>query len=201
MKWGYRQMFIWKGEFFSNRTRKYLLPIMIKNGSFTKLFMRICVAAVGIDDAILNDIGKEYKEHLFILIDVLSTKDINKDIEGTFKSIREHPYYETDYSFDLNNKYRMFVFKFPSFYINALYNFKKGRYSKMLDVKNIRQIFKSSKQEKIKKVLLKDNHDDFIRDLEKNFNLRDINISDLEEHDFPPHEREEVFNKILFENE
>jgi len=202
MIYGNNKLAIIKGNFYKNRSHKFVLPILIRSygKSMTLLYNTMCKAAVGVNDQTAANLGITYYRHLFILIDVKATKvkiaqtQLYKDFASFMKVIRSHEAYEYDYCYEQDMQ--MIILKLPEKYSEVIEEFLKGSYSKMLSEEEIERIFTRDKDAHTKSVLKKDisMKSQFTEEVKKNFFMDDSPQVDWYEFDFPPEHKEEIFN-------
>jgi hypothetical protein len=125
----------------SNKTKKYLLPILKFYGADFVLYANnACKVACGIGDSIAEKVGLEYQKHLFI---VFNSKIAPEYFIKFLNWIREQPYYTDDYVYGniLKSPFHMVVLEIPLQFNDSFDNFKKGKYSKMYEKKDMDQLF------------------------------------------------------------
>lgn len=205
-------MQIQRGKLYENRTWRYLFPCLRAHGedlinqlsSFFKL-------AVGV-----RDFNREEENHcIYILIDTnlpfTSTIEI-KNYKERFNSflnwIRNKEYFVADYIYEKDM--HMIVIKLPEQHLGSYVHFINGQYSRMYNLKEIREYFKHitipNKEVEIKKnkkitesrnILFKDKKyvPEFVNIVNTRFktNAKTNDFIDAE-LDFPPSRKEEIFN-------
>ena len=202
MIYGKNKLVIKKGSFYTNRSRKFVLPILIRSydKSITTLYNTMSKAAVCINDHTAAKLGNLYKRHLFILVDIEATKEkivknqLFEDFSSFMKTLKEHEAYEHDYCY--GNNMLMIVLKLPERYTETVASFRKGRYSKMLSIKDIDRIFNRDLDKDTRAILKRDVliKQKFTEEVKKNFFIDESPEVDWSEFDFPPEMQEEVFN-------
>jgi len=137
-------MEIKKDSLITNKTRKYLYPIINYYGDkFVGIMNSLNKAGIGIGDMILERSGITYERHLFILINLKKTYLSGVNFPEVLNLLREHHSYEDDYRYDLTGKYHMIVIKIPDKYISSFENFKQSQFSKMFSEEEIDLLFKN----------------------------------------------------------
>jgi len=139
-------MEIVKDKMFINRTKRYLLPVLLKYGDvFIEQFRQVFKLGYGIDDKILPD-NLKFDNHIFILFNA------HKNSTDGFESItfikfldwiRKQSYFEFDYPFDdiRDGEQHMIVLKIPESLPDAHSAFLNGRYSKMYSDNDLKLLF------------------------------------------------------------
>jgi hypothetical protein len=192
-------MIIKENSLIVNKTKKYLYPIIRYYGNnFLRIINSFFKVGIGIDDLVLEKSDIRHLSHLFILINVRITYAQGIDFYHYLYELREYPYYEDDYRYDLNGTYHMIVIKIPDACISSLEQFKKSKFSKMFTNSEIDFLF--SKGDSITKSILKKDSsykDSFRKILAEEFIMKeeDIHPNALEgELEFNMCEHEEKFN-------
>lgn len=211
------------GEFYVNKTWKYLVPCMRDHGTvFNTKTLSIFKLAFGIGDVLMNNESINKEKAIFILID----KKVQFTAFMNFMAwIVNQEYYLFDYPFDdvIKGRKHMLVLKIPDQYGKAYEHFLKGEYSKMYSLEEIDRLFgiinkrsdsnitdrlfiskrldsnivklrSQSKDVILKSVSMRK---PFIQKLKKSFgDDLDIKESDLtgKELDFPIEKQKEIFN-------
>ena len=207
-------MQIYTGNFYLNRTFKYLYPALTLYGNELIDKLRILTKlAVGIGDSSIHI----EKQCIYVLLDT-TTSNISFDsyrikIQQFLEWIREQPYYISDYLCNLSeyNNYHMVVIEFPRNHHTIFNNFIKGRYSRMYTREEIYSIFGNQKLEnktneiivnkkleEIRNVLLRDRITvkKHLGEVNKDFNSK-LTLEDFKEPleaDYPIKLSEEIFN-------
>lgn len=179
---------------FPNKTRKYLLPCLREYGEvFAHKLSSAFKIAVGIGDIITDNCGFKHEKHLFILLhsQIAPTHFLN-----FLEWIKEQPMYVDDYVYGnmQKSKYHMVVIQFPEKYYSSFEIFNKGNYSQMYDADTITGFFE--KYPDVQKVFIKDHEYKlvFTKKLNAVFGTT-IPAEEWDgELDFPPKEKNEVFN-------
>jgi hypothetical protein len=129
------------GSVYTNKTKKYLLPTLIKYGeTFESKFTNLFKLAIGIGDFTLMDMGIAIEHSIFILIDTKFSRVKFKEIMNWMKC---QGYYQFDYPFDdvHPGHLHMLVIKIPERYESTSKEFQKGKYSKMYEFKDLNDLF------------------------------------------------------------
>jgi len=186
------------GSIYTNKTKKYLLPTLIKYGDiFEKKFTNLFKLAIGVGDICLIDMGIVIEHSIFILIDT-------KFSRATFKNImtwmRSQEYYKFDYPFDdlHTGHLHMLVIKIPERYEGSSTEFKKSNYSKMYEFKDLNELFEGREKElnvfnKDPKLLIT-----FVNKINKMFKTEVSSDGWEGEIELPLKDEEEYFNMKLF---
>lgn len=209
-------MNIKSGEFYNNKTRRYLYPCIVAYYG-QELINRInsfCKLAVGIGD------GNKVTQNncLFILLDtsekgLRTTLDMSR-FENFLVWIRKQDFYETDYL--KSESSHMIVIKIPEKYQKSVFKFLKGKYSEMYSSKDIFKCYRYANipdkelEERVNNNIKRyittltndlDNFELFIKELNEDFGTTITKKDILEasknktfELDYPPDMKEEVFN-------
>ncbi len=177
------------GKIFKNKTLRFILPMLRKyyDDTLVTLLNSVGILAVGIGDFLIE---KEYKQHVFVLIDSKSNPGIFNEL---IYYVADKEYYEDDYSYDnlLTGRMQMVIFKLPDDIIDT---FMAGQYSKLyyfedacdfiLDESTFDVIIKN-----------KDHKPQFIEEIEVEFGTR-LKLEEVgkRELDIPPIKENEIFN-------
>lgn len=197
-------MNIERGQFYINKTWRFLLPCLRGHGeSFVRKFNPVFKLAVGIHDTLLD--GTDFAEgrNVYILCNTISQ---SKAFEDFLIWIREEDYYITDYCPDSDfqsSRKRMIVIRVPDRFNSAYDNFLKGKYSKMYDQEDINSLFSIPAREKEYKILTLDSTyaEEFVKQVNKEFSTT-VTVEEFEsfeEMEIPLKRCEEVFN--CYEND
>lgn len=186
------------GKFYKNKTRLFLLPCLLENGSeFQMRFNRVYKFAVGIHDTSLNNHNITEEPLIYILLD----KELSRMHFTEFINwLKSQPYFVTDYvsSPDLNSRKHMVVLRIPSLYYDAYQSFMSGRYSKMYNEEQKNLLFREHHRKEALKVLDR-THDallDYVNKVNATFkhNLTPEDARDHNEYEFPLVPQYEIFN-------
>jgi len=156
-----RQSILNGSYFIPNKTKKYLNNVLKYYGKeFVSDINSLYPVASGISDNLYEKItGKEYKNHLFILVwvdhELIGGRDVFSD---KLDILREYDCYEADYPFDhpVEGYLHMLVFTIPEEFKNSIDEFKKGKYSRMYTIRQITKLFPKTSEEYL--VLTKNNN-------------------------------------------
>lgn len=181
------------GEFYLNKTRRFLFPTLRYYGSdFTYRFNHIFKLAVGIYDYVLED--KMSGRNLFLMID---NKIREKMFEDFMIWITLQDYYVYSYNPEANMDSRkiMLVLKVPEIFNETYDFFLKGEYSLMYTEKYIDILFPLDTYPNENKILKQhpEMYNKFNDDLFKEFGVR-IDIKHFRELELPLKCEEECFN-------
>lgn len=174
-----------------NRTKRFIAPCLYSFGnSFINFYKQVKIIKLGVGDTNRPN----YKNHIFILVDLASTKATSSNLDKIVLSVKILPQFRETYEFVFNTKlYTMFVFELTN-KENIVNEFLKGRYSALYSRVEIDTYYFLPQD---KEILLKTNKqlDLFVETVNKIFNtfLSKENIVDIEA-DFPPAKEEEIFN-------
>lgn len=190
-----------KDNIYSNRTRKYLTPILKNYGEeFIRKLNVTHKVAIGVSDKILLKSNLHYDNHLFIMF---NTNKRTKVFESFLEYIKDFEYYTQDYIFGniLKSPYHIVVLRIPDKFTNTLDNFKIGNYSLLYDKQTICNYFPLNSN--IYKVLIKSKSalpiliETINKEFNVNFKKKDFTNKDVKEYDIPPIIEEEIFNNHL----
>lgn len=196
-----------------NKTIKYISKcIKYHSKQLKNKLNELSILAVGIGDNLLSEeIGKEYKYHLFVLIDtngvMINNKYVSKIIskknfDKFLKWFRKQPFCESDYIFDdiLDGHMHMIVIKIPDNCKSAMDKFRESKYSEMYTPEQIKKLFKqnirgSGTMNPVFQVLTKDKKYRIVfqNTINRDFGT-DVMIDEDIELDYPIKEEDEYFN-------
>lgn len=182
-------------KIYNNRTKKFLLPVVKEHGSmFLHYISSIFKIAVGIDDYKLRSYGYRFDNHLFFLINTISSRShFIKALEW----FRTQEMYAFDYPYDdlILGFQHMIVIKIPDDYKKAYKNFIEGKYTKMYNTEEVQKLFSKEEDSKIfnpnRKI-----REEFVELVNKDFDT-ELSIEDFEgslEVEYPFNRMEEIFN-------
>jgi hypothetical protein len=190
------------GELYKNRTLSFLVPALAFYGqSFKDKFSTVFKIAFGVFDKVLEGSHLEGQKNLFILID----KEVQKDQYASFMSwVKNQDYYVTDYCYDVpeTGRLQMLVIAFPSPLENVYEKFLKGKYSEMYVKKEVEEYFSELRKAETRGILLRTtpSREKFITQVREVWGT-ELTFEDFKkekyEYDFPPKEKEEIFNQYL----
>lgn len=134
------------GRVLLTKTRQYLNPVLKLYGKdFLNEIKKLYTVRSGIGDMILEvKLKKEYRQHLFLLINVDKTDpDVFQDV---LDYLRDHSSYESDYPFDdiKEGNLHMIVVRVPKDTTNAVEQFRQSKYSKMYSPALIDKLFQKT---------------------------------------------------------
>jgi hypothetical protein len=139
-------MEIVRDKMYINRTKHYLLPVLLKYGNnFTEQFKQVFKLGYGINDEILPD-NLKFDNHIFILFNAYKNSN-NGSETSTFINflnwIRKQSYFEFDYPFDdiKEGEQHMIVLKIPDTLSDVHSAFLNSRYSKMYSSNDLQLLF------------------------------------------------------------
>ena len=177
------------GKVFKNKTLRYVLPMLKKyyDDTLVALLNSVGILAVGIGDFLIE---KEYKQHVFVLID---SKVNSRIFNELIYYVEDKIYYEDDYSYDnlLTGRMQMIIFKLPDDIIDT---FLLGKYSKMYYFEDACDFLID---EQTFDVIIKNkNHKPkFIKEVQTEFGTK-LKVEEVgdRELDIPPIKKNEIFN-------
>lgn len=185
-------------KIYTNRTKNFLLPVVKVYGKiFLHNISTVFKISVGIDDYKLRQEGYRFDNHLFFLINTVSSR---KHFISALDWFRTQNMYAFDYPFDnpVSGYMHMIVFIIPEEYRNAYKHFVGGNYSKMYTKGQIKALFgENSDKEKIFNPNRK-TKEEFAELVNKDFDT-DLTVNDFEEIkpfevEYPFKRVEEIFN-------
>ena len=186
------------GDFYVNKTWKYLMPCLQGYGdAFVQKFNPLFKLAVGIHDKTVDGTFLEKGHNIFILCD---SKYLEKDFESFLLWVRTQEYFVADYCFDADftkSRKRMIVLQVPENFKKTYEHFIKGEYSKMYDEDVVKTLFGSGNKDQEFKILTLDSSlkGDFIKRVNEEFGTSVYKFDEeLKEYEFPLVTKEEVFN-------
>lgn len=180
-----------------NRTKRYLSPVLKSYGKdFEHYIHTVFKLGFGIGDMVIINDSIKLVKHIFILIDTNIDKP---SVEIFFNWIRQQPMFEEDYAYDNidSGHLHMLIIKFPENKLHILETFKRSQYSKMFTKEELKEFIQN---EETKKILIKDHN--YLIEFNNKINiefgstvlLREHDIHEDFEFDFPININEEVFN-------
>lgn len=186
------------GNFYSNKTWRYLIPSLRGLGeTFILKFNPVIKLAVGIHDSLLDNSQLSDKRSVYILCDTESSPAKFKEF---YEYVKNQDYYVTSYCPDseiLKSRKRMIVIEVPERFHEAYDHFLQGNYSQMYLKDEINLLFSSPIRWKDRQVLERtlEAKTDFTKavkdEYETEVSSADLNLA---EFDFPLKIQEEVFH-------
>ena len=182
------------GNIYINKTKKYLVPCLREYGQdFTSRVSNLYKLAMGIGDFALEEMGKKFKNHIFILVDANLSQTT---FLATLNWLKLQEYHAFDYAYDdihLGHLH-MLVIEVPGKYLPTLENFKEGKFSKMYVTEEFIHLFEHDSEQV--KVFTKDKEQMF-KFVEKVNTIFNTNVEPEKwdgELEFPILTEEEYFN-------
>ena len=191
------------GQFYLNKTREYLFPILKLYGvEYRDKIVQLHKLAIGIGDYVLDKCEVNLKEgkNIYILVDTKMTKNF----VSLLNYFQKHQSYIYDYPFDRlqTGRLHLIVLKLLTPFYTSYDNFIDSKYSKMYNQEQINILFNSNIYNNTKKVLVKDDSykEEFIKKMVEKYpdlSVGDIVFTSNNEFDFPIDKFQETFNKHL----
>ena len=188
------------GAFYTNKTRKYLLPAISGHGEeVIKKLDSVFKLGIGVNDAIAPA-SLNLNNHIFILVDANVRTSI---FTSVLDWLREQVFFELDYAYDdiVEGYQHMIVLKLPDNHKETYEYFINDKFSKMYSKDSIEKYFK--KNETRFKILVKDTVmlKSFVDKINKDYNTSFRYEEWDGEIEYPLKKQEEIFNYNLVSND
>ena len=187
-------------DFYTNKTKKYLLPLLkYYDSELIAHLNAIFKLGVGIDDIAVSRNKQLFENNIYILINVnVALPQFIKTLDW----VKQQPYYKYDYPFDdiTEGHQHMIVLEIPKEFSPTYNNFINSKFSKMYSRENIDYYF--PKVDDRVKVLLKDEEatEKFVEMINTSYDTHytaEEWIEEKYEIELPIKNDEEIFNYKL----